>query len=163
MKPVIYVVVNQSLNMSAGKLAAQVGHAVALAVIKETDDNLRLKWEVAHHRWMIVLEAEDESHMRSAMQYLADRCVGVWDVIDEGVNEVRPMAMTAFATQILDKDGPHAALLAPLKKYSNKLVEREEKRRIADIAFNNGVRSRKWRYRGVMSGQPKGSYLEVIE
>lgn len=119
MKPVIYVIVNKSLRMSAGKMAAQVGHAVAGLLLSPSNHTTMqyARWMNDLHRWLIVLEAEDDQHLTNIRQYLAERDVQTYAVIDEGINEVRPFSVTAVAVQILDKDGAKADLLSPLGRY----------------------------------------------
>jgi peptidyl-tRNA hydrolase len=103
MKPIIYVIANKALNMSAGKLAAQVGHAVAASILLSPHGD-RDNWDKAVHKWMIVLEGENAEHLYSIERYLTDRGVHADIVIDEGVNEIRPFTPTALGVQILDKD-----------------------------------------------------------
>lgn len=114
MKPVIYVVVNKSLDMTPGKIAAQVGHAVAQCMAEFG----KPYWTAHHQRWLIVLEAENKEQIDNLHQYLYDRGVTrVERVIDEGVNEITPFSTTALGIGPYDKDGPEAALLSSLKKY----------------------------------------------
>lgn len=130
MKPVIYVVANKGLSMSPGKLAAQVGHAVAgvfagyqPANIPEDDPfpsrfrgSPAVAWE-APHQWLIVLEGQDGEHLFWISEYLRSRNIKCHRVVDEGVNEVRPFSLTALGVEILDKDSPEAAYLSGLKQY----------------------------------------------
>lgn len=106
-KPVIYVFLNKSLHMSVGKAAAQAAHAAILAasVCSVTQD--RADWLEAAHRYMIVLEARDEEHIRNIKEYLLERKIKGWNIVDEGANEIDPHTITAYATQILDKDDEH--------------------------------------------------------
>lgn len=115
-KPVIYVVVNKALNMTPGKMAAQVGHAVAgLMGQAPVDDGGA--WLDFDQRWLIVLQADNGEQIINLSGYLRERMVTHFCVVDEGVNEIPPFSLTALAAGILDKDGPDAALLAPLKLY----------------------------------------------
>lgn len=100
MNPVIYIFMNKSLNMSAGKLAAQAAHA-AMRVGLRTDNG---NWIEHPHQTILVMEARDESHLRSISEYLAERNIMTYRVIDEGVNEIDPHVWTALATSVLDKD-----------------------------------------------------------
>ena len=99
-KPTIYVFMNKSLGMSAGKLAAQAAHAVALVPVGN-------EWTDAAHRTMLIMQARDASHMMRIKDYLAERGVGSYMVIDEGVNEIDPHSVTALATDIVDKEIDH--------------------------------------------------------
>ena len=117
MRPVIYVVANKRLNMSAGKLAAQVGHAVASVMVYENFTHR--EWMSHPHRWLIVLQAMDDVHLMAIRDYLDERKVRSHLIIDEGVNEIRPYSYTALGVQILDKDGPEAEYLSGLKMYKD--------------------------------------------
>lgn len=97
-KPTIYVFMNKQLSMSAGKLAAQAAHAVALVPTGKS-------W-LAPHRTILVMQARDESHIANIKRYLEQRGVSSCEVIDEGVNEVDPHVVTALATQVVDKTEP---------------------------------------------------------
>lgn len=79
----MYVVVNKDLDMSAGKVAAQVAHAVA-------------RLDVEAPAEMIVLESTTEQ-LHNLERYLNDMGVPNSLYIDEGVNEVPPMSATALA------------------------------------------------------------------
>lgn len=111
-KPTIYVVVNKSLGMSPPKLAAQVGHAVAQVMAPHGYD-----WTYHPHRWMIVLEAQNGEHLYHIAEYLFERDVHVERVIDEGVNEIPAMSLTAIGIGVIDKDSEAAGYLSGLKKY----------------------------------------------
>lgn len=79
----IYVLVNKDLGMSAGKTAAQVAHAVS-------------RLQVGTPKIVIVLEAT-ESQMINLGAYLGSLNIPHSLYIDEGVNEVPPMSLTAMA------------------------------------------------------------------
>lgn len=113
-RPTIYVFANKGLNMSAGKLAAQVGHAVACVDINEA-------W-LKPHRTILVMEARDEGHLDNIMRYLADRGVHSHPVIDEGVNEIDPHVKTAVATQVVDKEEPEIQqIFSTFRTYRDKV------------------------------------------
>lgn len=99
-RPTVYVFINKSLEMSPGKLGAQVGHAVLKAA---TLHNLN-DWHSAPLQTMLIMEARDEMHIRNIGIYLKDRGVNVYPIIDEGVNEIDPHVVTAVATDVVDKD-----------------------------------------------------------
>ena len=103
-RPVIYVFLNKSLQMSVGKASAQAVHAAMMANVDIIDDTQRGEWKKAVHKTVIVLEARDEQHMRNIASYLVERAYAVHYIIDEGVNEILPHTVTAMATTILDKD-----------------------------------------------------------
>ena len=145
MKPVIYVVVNKALNMSAGKLAAQVGHAIVGTCARYRGTDLNDRWLRFPHRWMIILEAKDGEQLYYLYDYLLERRVTSYRVIDEGVNEIRPFSITALGVGPLDKDSDEAQYLSGLKLYSDNM--RQQLSDATERGFKNGVESRKWRNR----------------
>lgn len=108
--PIQYIFLNKSLSMSVGKAAAQAVHACMLANIYVISDNKRELWAGATHKTVIVLEARNEAHMRSIIDYLNERGFEMVQVVDEGVNEIDPHTVTALATGILDKDAEETKL-----------------------------------------------------
>ena len=101
--PIIYVIANKGLHMSAGKLAAQVGHAIGMAMVKANSDD-SYSWKTATHKTIIVLEGRDEKHLYSAQKYLTQRGIETQMIIDEGANEIDPITETALVSDIIDKD-----------------------------------------------------------
>jgi peptidyl-tRNA hydrolase len=89
--PTIYILLNKDLNMSSGKGASQAAHA-AMLVTKKTS------WK--HPRTVIVLEARDDIHMHNLFEYLKERGIKTFPVIDESENH----AMTALATEVVEKN-----------------------------------------------------------
>lgn len=79
----LYFVVNKDLNMSAGKVAAQVGHAAS-------------RIDVGTPRTVIVLEGTTEQ-ITNLNTYLNGANIPNGIYIDEGVNEVPPMSKTVLA------------------------------------------------------------------
>lgn len=104
--PVIYIFLNKSLHMTVGKAAAQAVHATMMANTHPNmiNDESRKAWKDATHKTVIVLESRDEAHMKNTVEYLVERGINVYYVIDEGVNEIDPHTTTAMATPILEKD-----------------------------------------------------------
>lgn len=97
MNTIQYIVVNKDLSMSIGKVAAQVAHAVNLAA---TEDDINAYFD-ANQRTVIVLQATGEQ-IRNLRDYLGTRDISSDYVIDEGVNEIPTMSMTALATEQID-------------------------------------------------------------
>lgn len=86
----MYVVVNKDLNMSIGKTAAQVAHAVA-------------RMEVGVPHTVIILEGTTWQ-LTGLNKYMQDNNLPHALYIDEGVNEVDPMMPTAFAFGMVAPD-----------------------------------------------------------
>ena len=101
--PVVYIFINKSLHMSAGKVGAQAAHAAMMGAIGSRTERRR-EWLKSPHRTIIVLEARDADHIHNIEQYLFERGFGSKTIIDEGVNEIDPHVPTALTTAILDKD-----------------------------------------------------------
>ncbi len=94
-----YVVVNKSLKMSAGKAMSQVAHAIMYS-INPGDVELYLE---SPQRTIVVLEGTGEQ-IKNLYQYLDERNVTCDYVIDEGVNEIPTMSVTALATGVINID-----------------------------------------------------------
>jgi len=86
----LYIVVNKDLKMSVGKTSAQVAHSVARLKIKAP-------------RIVIVLQATTEQ-MHNLNTYLDSTEIGHHLYIDEGVNEIAPMSVTALAFGLVEDD-----------------------------------------------------------
>jgi peptidyl-tRNA hydrolase len=106
-KPTVYLFLNKSLHMSVGKAAAQAAHAAIMAVIETYNPKF---WTDAVHRYVIVLEARNEVHIRNIKDYLEERGIRARYIVDEGINEVDPQTITALATDIVDKDDARVQL-----------------------------------------------------
>lgn len=104
--PVVYIFLNKSFQMSAGKAAAQAAHAVFASAAFTDESKLKL-WMSSAHKTIIVLEARDMTHMGGIRKYLSQRGFNTEVVIDEGVNETDPHIATALITDILEKDDEH--------------------------------------------------------
>lgn len=118
-RPFVYVIANKGLHMSGGKLAAQVAHAVMMAAADQSKELFK-QWTNSMHRTIIVLEADDEAHMRNIHSYLSERGFRMSLIIDEGVNEITPYTVTAMASEVLDRNDPNvAAAFGSFKLYSD--------------------------------------------
>lgn len=108
MNPVQYIIANQGLRMSSGKLAAQVAHAAVKGYDHTPNytDLCEKWWDTGHTK--IVLAARNNDHMQWARQYLIDQGFRGYMIIDEGRTEVPPLSPTALGFPILDKDDEKA-------------------------------------------------------
>lgn len=97
MNTIQYIVINKDLKMSAGKAMAQAAHAVSLV---STAKDIRL-YNKAQQRTVIVLEGS-AAQIENLSLYLFERGFRSQYVIDEGVNEIETMQITALATQQFD-------------------------------------------------------------
>lgn len=87
----MYVLVNKDLDMSTGKIAAQVAHATVRLAVKEVP------------RTVVVLEATGEQ-IKNLERYLDREKVGCFLYIDEGANEIPPFSVTTLAVAPIDDD-----------------------------------------------------------
>ncbi len=109
MRPVLYMFVNKSLGMSAGKIAAQAAQAAVGAYLNSDDELRDLWWEIGQHHTTYVMEARDEMHIVFIERYLKERGFQTFLMLDEGMTEVDPIVPTVIAAEIVDKDDLHVA------------------------------------------------------
>jgi len=120
MNTIQYIVVNKDLKMSAGKAMAQVAHAVSLAS-KPKDIALYNK---AKQRTVIVLEGT-AAQIENLGLYLYERGIHSEYVVDEGVNEIPTMSITALATQQMNVDNiENRQMLKGFKLYKHGRFQR---------------------------------------
>ena len=97
-----FVIVPESLRMSAGKIASQVAHATFMA-LKKDNKAIVDAWEKSG-MCVIVLKCKDTQQLMSASKYFEQWKVNHHLYIDEGHTEVEPLTPTALATGVLDED-----------------------------------------------------------
>lgn len=120
MNTITYVVVNKELKMSAGKSMAQVAHAIMTVASHECLEN----YKSAMQKTVIVLEGTGDQ-IRNLFSYLADRDIGCDYVIDEGVNEIPTMSITALATETFDiEDREKRDIFSGFKLYKHGRFQR---------------------------------------
>lgn len=93
--PVIYILINDSLNMSPGKAAAQTAHV--MASLKKFHGHQFTKFADAPVRTVIVLAAKNQQQMENLEEYLYQLDIPSGSYIDEGINEVDSYSETAMA------------------------------------------------------------------
>jgi peptidyl-tRNA hydrolase len=118
----MYIVANEGLGMSPGKLAAQAAHAAVEAyrlscpipVWHPDQDKLRFEgrevvqeWYKGGHYTKIVLGARDSQHLLTLERYIKERGFKTALIIDEGRTEIEPHSPTAIGVEIVDKDDEH--------------------------------------------------------
>lgn len=106
--PVMYIIANKGLGMSAGKLAAQVAHAAVNATLGSPDDAVS-SWTSGGHYAKVVLQAKDEAAMMKADRYIQDRGFKTFAIIDEGRTEIEPHSFTALGVEVVDKADRHTS------------------------------------------------------
>lgn len=120
MNTIQYIVINKELRMSAGKIAAQTAHAVSL-VSKSKDIKA---YNNAKQRTVIVLEGTG-SQIENLALYLYERGIHCEYVIDEGVNEIPTMSITALATEQMDiANEENRKMLKGFRLYKHGLFQR---------------------------------------
>lgn len=110
MDPRMYIFVNEGLDMSPGKIAAQAAHAAveAYRLTPETSNVLRM-WYCGGHYAKYVMSARSSEHLRDIERYLNDRGFKTALIIDEGHTEIDPIQPTALGVELVDRDNPHVA------------------------------------------------------
>lgn len=162
---VVYVLVNTSLGMNAGKASAQVAHAVSGLFSKNSDLEEFKIWNLLNPRAIIVLDGKSEEDMRRLSEYLENTNVKTFTYIDEGTS-FRP---TAMAVSPLDKEDSNVvAIFRQYKLFENKDTLLEE--RVAHLEeLNENRYNMIVRYHGLIEGisdriqnskiRSKGHYL----
>jgi peptidyl-tRNA hydrolase len=120
-RPVMYILANKGLGMSAGKLAAQVGHGVGRSLLHEVKRANDVTTEyLAKGETKIVLECRDTEHLLMAERYLNEHGIKTFLVIDEGRTEIPAHSPTVLATEIVDKEDPNVRFaLGDFKTYKD--------------------------------------------
>jgi peptidyl-tRNA hydrolase len=117
----MYIVANEGLGMSPGKLAAQTAHAAVeayrLSCIEAPVDKFGVtfrgearlvkEWYKGGHYTKIVLGARDSQHLLTLERYIKERGFKTALIIDEGRTEIEPHSPTAIGVEIVDKDDEH--------------------------------------------------------
>lgn len=134
MKPSMYIFLNKGLGMSAGKSAAQAGHAaVEAALISNgisaggiTTEQAALwdAWRQGLHYAKYIMECRDTEHLLATERYLNERGFRTVLIIDEGHTEIDPITPTALGVALVDKDDPHtAATFSSFKLYRDTVAK----------------------------------------
>lgn len=137
MRQVMYLIANSSINMSAGKMAAQAAHA-AVEAYRLTDTGILLdkrieQWYEGGHYTKIVLEADD---LQLTERYLRDRGFETVLIIDEGRTEFDgKLTPTFIGCALVDKDSPHVKATFGEFKLAGTKKREERKAARASEAF----------------------------
>lgn len=106
-RPVMYIFVNKSLHMSAGKVGAQTVQAAIGAYRISNDKLVKSWWNEGGHHTTLIMEARDEKHLSNISDYLFERGFNSFMMIDEGMTEIDAHTMTALAVVVVDKEDAH--------------------------------------------------------
>lgn len=103
----LVLVARKDLKMSAGKLAAQCGHAVLAAIRKTKRRNVIEKWHFSGEQ-IIVLKCRDLAELMKIKHLAEDIAIITSVVRDAGLTQVEPGSITVLAlgvskTTLLDK------------------------------------------------------------
>lgn len=96
--PVVYIIINSELRMSAGKAAAQAVHAAMM--IRDYTENFLDSYK----RTVIVLESKDAQQLENLWEYLDNAGIHSEYYIDEGRNEIDAYSITALAVEPIAHD-----------------------------------------------------------
>lgn len=92
-----YFIVNTDLGMSAGKIAAQVGHASMLIALRDQyQENFQVWKEIAMKK--IVLSASEER-----MREIIESNPTVIKIIDKGYTEIAPGSLTVLGLPVMTR------------------------------------------------------------
>jgi len=101
---VMYILVNEDLNMSAGKIAGQVGHAISkyangiICNLACGDKTVFAKWS----KWMPI----QKKIILKAPQLLLEKLEeGYWGIRDLGLTEIDANSLTAICLGIDTREG----------------------------------------------------------
>lgn len=92
-----YFIVNTDLEMSTGKVAAQVGHAAMLFALRDQyEENFQVWREIAMKK--IVLGASEEK-----MREIIESNPTVIKIIDKGFTEIVPNSLTVVGLPVMTR------------------------------------------------------------
>lgn len=91
----ITVLVRADLNMSKGKIGAQVAHAV-VGADREASAETRRLWDESAQR-VVVLKVADETELRAYEALAKQHNMAVCMMIDAGLTEIKPHTLTCMA------------------------------------------------------------------
>lgn len=90
-----YIIVNEDLNMSVGKIAAQVGHACTICAVKEGSTDRFAQWYNSEQKKIVC---------RAHQNYLEGlERKGFYAVRDNGHTEVAPNSLTVVSLGIMSR------------------------------------------------------------
>lgn len=143
--PILYVILNKELNMSAGKASAQAVHAAMML-----ENNYSGLFSSSYKRTVVVLEAENENQIRNLYLYLENAGIFCDYYIDEGVNEVSAYSITSMAVEPIDSgDKEKREIFSQFKLFSgdnhDKEIERATSSRNEALIYLNDV-AREFQY-----------------
>lgn len=98
-EPVMYFVVNDSLKMGKGKIAAQVGHAAIWMYEANPRNDLFREWSGSHSA-KIILKADSATMMALSEKYSHQTVL----VRDEGRTQIEPNSPTVLVFRVMPKD-----------------------------------------------------------
>lgn len=132
--PIVYILINGELNMSAGKAAAQAAHAMAsLNALgpgwgEEKTYPCVKSFSEQVQRTVLVLEADNTQQILNLKSYLDMVNIPAAYYIDEGVNEVGAYSITAMAIgPIYTDDVPAREILQPFSLFPKRKKQPKRK------------------------------------
>lgn len=100
----MYIVVNSDLNMSIGKTAAQVGHAVQKVMMKCWVDGDDVFWLWNDNSSAKIVLGAKNFEFDNLLKKLQEDDVAFESIIDEGRTEIPKSSMTCFAIWPYNKE-----------------------------------------------------------
>lgn len=152
MNPCQYIILDPTLRMSSGKLAAQAAHASVEGVrisAKESwgnpwDCSIVNRWYQGGHYAKIVLGTDGADGLFTAYQYITSRGFKAEMIIDEGRTEFDGgLTPTAIGCEIVDKDSAHVReTFSAFKLYKDLPEEGVKLNQDTHRSFFHGISSR---------------------
>jgi peptidyl-tRNA hydrolase, PTH2 family len=97
-EPIAYFVVNKDLNMTKGKIAAQVGHAAIEIFKRNPRTDIFTAWDGGSHAKVVLCATQAQ------MTFLADRYPEqTVRIYDEGRTQIDPDSFTVLAFYVMPK------------------------------------------------------------
>ena len=93
-----YFIVNKDLNMSSGKIAAQVSHAATLLAIRYGDEWNYTCW-LARIKRVVVLQADEKTMIK-----LSEKIKNSIKIIDKGFTEIPENSFTVLGLPIMTRE-----------------------------------------------------------
>lgn len=94
-----YIIINKDLNMSPGKIAAQVGHVCTICAVEQRNTSNFSAWYLGEQK-KIILEAHEKDLLKL-------EAAGYFAIRDLGYTEIPANSLTAVSLGIMTREQAH--------------------------------------------------------